>query len=289
MTRRRGVSHGRPSSLAVMRPRAGCSRVDIGGSCGGRGDPERVRPGAAWVDRCVGGGLGTTPAGGATRRGGGSAGERPPRRGESVGTESGGCGTAAGSDDGGMVSGMPRISAPHCPHRAPVESPRPPHCPQNDCTLAPICCSTRIVPRLSRSVEDGGHPGRNPHVARPGSQGGDDVCDDAGDNQDPLHGVTEGPERLSQPDADSHDHLNVEGRGGECAGLVGYRSPEQICRERAKDMASDYGRDENMERRFAERRGINFRQRVAALFRNCLLYTSPSPRDGLLSRMPSSA
>ena len=24
-------------------------------------------------------------------------------------------------------------------------------------------------------------------------------------------------------------------------------------------------------------------------FRNCLLYTSPSPRDGLLSRMPSSA
>ena len=27
----------------------------------------------------------------------------------------------------------------------------------------------------------------------------------------------------------------------------------------------------------------------AAEFRNCLLYTSPSPRDGLLSRMPSSA
>ena len=26
-----------------------------------------------------------------------------------------------------------------------------------------------------------------------------------------------------------------------------------------------------------------------ALFNNCLLYTSPSPRDGLLSRMPSSA
>ena len=25
------------------------------------------------------------------------------------------------------------------------------------------------------------------------------------------------------------------------------------------------------------------------LFNNCLLYTSPSPRDGLLSRMPSSA
>ena len=27
----------------------------------------------------------------------------------------------------------------------------------------------------------------------------------------------------------------------------------------------------------------------AALFYRCLLYTSPSPRDGLLSRMPSSA
>ena len=28
---------------------------------------------------------------------------------------------------------------------------------------------------------------------------------------------------------------------------------------------------------------------VAAVIGNCLLYTSPSPRDGLLSRMPSSA
>ena len=26
-----------------------------------------------------------------------------------------------------------------------------------------------------------------------------------------------------------------------------------------------------------------------SMYRNCLLYTSPSPRDGLLSRMPSSA
>ena len=29
--------------------------------------------------------------------------------------------------------------------------------------------------------------------------------------------------------------------------------------------------------------------RNSALSRGCLLYTSPSPRDGLLSRMPSSA
>ena len=28
---------------------------------------------------------------------------------------------------------------------------------------------------------------------------------------------------------------------------------------------------------------------LAALVEGCLLYTSPSPRDGLLSRMPSSA
>ena len=31
------------------------------------------------------------------------------------------------------------------------------------------------------------------------------------------------------------------------------------------------------------------RRESAALTRRCLLYTSPSPRDGLLSRMPSSA
>ena len=30
-------------------------------------------------------------------------------------------------------------------------------------------------------------------------------------------------------------------------------------------------------------------KQVHNMFYNCLLYTSPSPRDGLLSRMPSSA
>ena len=29
--------------------------------------------------------------------------------------------------------------------------------------------------------------------------------------------------------------------------------------------------------------------RVAKVVKGCLLYTSPSPRDGLLARMPSSA
>ena len=31
------------------------------------------------------------------------------------------------------------------------------------------------------------------------------------------------------------------------------------------------------------------REQAAVEYANCLLYTSPSPRDGLLSRMPSSA
>ena len=34
---------------------------------------------------------------------------------------------------------------------------------------------------------------------------------------------------------------------------------------------------------------MGFAQEWNDLARNCLLYTSPSPRDGLLSRMPSSA
>lgn len=36
-----------------------------------------------------------------------------------------------------------------------------------------------------------------------------------------------------------------------------------LSRERAKDMASDYGLNDGMERRFAERRGISFRERLA--------------------------
>ena len=31
------------------------------------------------------------------------------------------------------------------------------------------------------------------------------------------------------------------------------------------------------------------REEAIELYKDCLLYTSPSPRDGLLSRMPSSA
>ena len=35
--------------------------------------------------------------------------------------------------------------------------------------------------------------------------------------------------------------------------------------------------------------GKNFRHDMYPDYKACLLYTSPSPRDGLLSRMPSSA
>ena len=36
-------------------------------------------------------------------------------------------------------------------------------------------------------------------------------------------------------------------------------------------------------------RTVKFEKRVADIFGNCLLYTSPSPRDLSTSRMPSSA
>ena len=35
--------------------------------------------------------------------------------------------------------------------------------------------------------------------------------------------------------------------------------------------------------------GAGMTKKGVAAYRSCLLYTSPSPRDGLLSRMPSSA
>ena len=34
---------------------------------------------------------------------------------------------------------------------------------------------------------------------------------------------------------------------------------------------------------------LNFRNNLTTIFKNCLLYTSPSPRDRTRSRMPSSA
>ena len=41
--------------------------------------------------------------------------------------------------------------------------------------------------------------------------------------------------------------------------------------------------------KFIEDRGANVSLKIRGRHYSCLLYTSPSPRDGLLSRMPSSA
>ena len=51
------------------------------------------------------------------------------------------------------------------------------------------------------------------------------------------------------------------------------------------ETASDDGRDID----FSDLAGLTPTQQDELLFWHCLLYTSPSPRDGLLSRMPSSA
>ena len=42
-------------------------------------------------------------------------------------------------------------------------------------------------------------------------------------------------------------------------------------------------------REFIQHLILNIEMIKSAFIRDCLLYTSPSPRDGLLSRMPSSA
>ena len=57
-------------------------------------------------------------------------------------------------------------------------------------------------------------------------------------------------------------------------GTTTYRAPEQ---EKADEQLDRYIRDNQDKKNEAP--GIE----------SCLLYTSPSPRDGLLSRMPSSA
>ena len=57
--------------------------------------------------------------------------------------------------------------------------------------------------------------------------------------------------------------------------LVACDSAEQR-KEKYKEEGRQFLKDGNLEK-------------AGLAFKNCLLYTSPSPRDGLLSRMPSSA
>ena len=56
-------------------------------------------------------------------------------------------------------------------------------------------------------------------------------------------------------------------------------------RQRVEDIA----RELNYTPNYAARGLASSRSYMMALMYGCLLYTSPSPRDGLLSRMPSSA
>ena len=50
----------------------------------------------------------------------------------------------------------------------------------------------------------------------------------------------------------------------------------------------DY-KDPKMLQRYMSEKGKIAPSRITAVSHNCLLYTSPSPRDATLSRMPSSA
>ena len=59
---------------------------------------------------------------------------------------------------------------------------------------------------------------------------------------------------------------------------------EELAKERFDELLED-GNDSDEMKEFIEEHG----HKDFALYYDCLLYTSPSPRDGLLSRMPSSA
>ncbi|MEO9132626.1 MAG: Ti-type conjugative transfer relaxase TraA [Sphingomonas sp.] len=60
-----------------------------------------------------------------------------------------------------------------------------------------------------------------------------------------------------------------------------------LSRERGKDMASDYGRDADPERAFAERRGITFRERVVELIEKVVPEKVRGMFDGLRLRVPA--
>ena len=77
-----------------------------------------------------------------------------------------------------------------------------------------------------------------------------------------------------------------------------YGESNRSAGERQKEHASDYKNgkeDSHMKKHLdddhpgCEPDDIKFGMTVLRQHKSCLLYTSPSPRDGLLSRMPSSA
>ena len=81
------------------------------------------------------------------------------------------------------------------------------------------------------------------------------------------------------------------------AGVSGYNKPKRtpshptkshivVAKEGSKIKTIRFGQQGKKGDKKPTKRAKSFKARHA---KNCLLYTSPSPRDGLLSRMPSSA
>ena len=74
-------------------------------------------------------------------------------------------------------------------------------------------------------------------------------------------------------------------QAAEAAGFDTFTFPDSICYPEKGSDCYPYNSDGTRE--FLD--GVPFIEPFIAIPYLCLLYTSPSPRDGLLSRMPSSA
>ena len=82
----------------------------------------------------------------------------------------------------------------------------------------------------------------------------------------------------------------VQINGAQVAQLEGILSGYNVADSLSYDIKSEFLEDKNI-CRSKLRKLKTFQVNLWKLYKsnNCLLYTSPSPRDGLLSRMPSSA
>ena len=75
------------------------------------------------------------------------------------------------------------------------------------------------------------------------------------------------------------DHQSAQADDRQSAKLV----------QEIKDLIAGLGADDHQARSQSEAALLKIGEPAIAPLQACLLYTSPSPRDGLLSRMPSSA
>ena len=90
--------------------------------------------------------------------------------------------------------------------------------------------------------------------------------------------------------------LEIKGRSSQGNIITKYPVRKISLKEKGKSTlgAQQIWYDENTGRLNTEERGkflggMNRGDKIIALYKNCLLYTSPSPRDRTRSRMPSSA